>query len=88
MDNINSSKNSKTTFPQYKTLVDEYWSSDVAWDRSTFVSYNINGRVWWKHGQRPAVTYFGKIYKNLILIFCWLHKMQLCNRLQPVSKIA
>lgn len=63
MDNINSSKTSKTTFPQYKTLVDEYWSSDVAWDRSTFVSYNINGRVWWKHGQRPAVTYFGKIYK-------------------------
>lgn len=60
MDNINSSK---TTFPQYKTLVDEYWSSDVAWDRSTFVSYNINGRVWWKHGQRPAVTYFAKIYK-------------------------
>lgn len=60
MDNINSSK---TTFPQYKTLVDEYCSSDVAWDRSTFVSYNINGRVWWKHGQRPAVTYFAKIYK-------------------------
>lgn len=63
MDNINSSKSSKTSFPQYKTLVDEYWSSDVAWDRSTYVSYNINGRVWRKHGQRPSVTYFAKIYK-------------------------
>lgn len=60
MDNINF--NSKD-FPQYKTLVDEYWSSDVAWNRSTYVSYNINGRVWWKHGQRPSVTYFAKIYK-------------------------
>ncbi len=60
MDSINF--NSKD-FPQYKTLVDEYWSSDVAWDRSTYVSYNINGRVWWKHGQRPSVTYFAKIYK-------------------------
>lgn len=60
MDNINFNQKD---FPQYKTLVDEYWSSDVAWDRSTYVSYNINGRVWWKHGQRPSVTYFAKIYK-------------------------
>lgn len=60
MDNINF--NSKD-FPQYKTWVDEYWSSDVTWDRNTFVSYNINGRLWWKHGKRPSVTYFAKIYK-------------------------
>ena len=60
---MDSIKFNSKDFPQYKTLVDEYWSSDVAWDRSTYVSYNINGRVWWKHGQRPSVTYFAKIYK-------------------------
>ena len=60
---MDSIKFNSKDFPQYKTLVDEYWSSDVAWDRNTYVSYNINGRVWWKHGQRPSVTYFAKIYK-------------------------
>lgn len=63
MDNINSSKNSKTSFPQYKTLVDEYFSSDVAWNRDAYTYHTIAGRTWIKTGQRPATTYFAKIFK-------------------------
>lgn len=51
------------SFPQYKTLVDEYFSSDVAWDRDAYTYHTIAGRTWIKTGQRPATTYFAKIYK-------------------------
>ena len=51
------------SFPQYKTLVDEYFSSDVAWNRDAFTTHTIAGRTWFKTGQRPATTYFAKIYK-------------------------
>lgn len=51
------------SFPQYKTLVDEYFSSDVAWNRDAYTYHTIAGRMWIKTGQRPATTYFAKIYK-------------------------